>query len=464
MKSLNLSTRRRLLASLALTAVSAGLPAAAQTPAAEAQTQQAPDPAVTTPGPDTTPGTAPNPESTNPTAPQVSPPAEADDPLTQALLGGKVDFNLRLRYEFAEVGTLDTANAFTTRTRIGYTTDRFDGFQAAVQLESNLALNDDGYNAAGLNGQPNKSIIADPEDGEVNQIWLDYDFNHLGADAPDASVRVGRQRIILDDARFVGNVGWRQLEQTYDAVGLTAKPADNLEVYYAYLWGVNRIFGNSSGRDFQSDSHLFNATLADTPIGAITGFAYLLDFDNAAALSSQTYGGRLAGELGLNEDFKAAYAASAAWQQDYGDNPSDYGAGYFMLEAKAVHREGWFVGLGYEELGSDDGVSSFQTPLATGHAFNGFADAFLVTPAAGLRDYYVMAGVNLPSPFKGKFSATYHQFTEAETSTDLGWEIDAVASHKFSPNLTGLVKYAHFEGDAGLADVDRVWVQLELAF
>jgi hypothetical protein len=29
---------------------------------------------------------------------------------------------------------------------------------------------------------------------------------------------LGRQRINLDDQRFVGSVGWRQNEQTFDAV------------------------------------------------------------------------------------------------------------------------------------------------------------------------------------------------------------------------------------------------------
>ena len=36
--------------------------------------------------------------------------------------------------------------------------------------------------------------------------------------------------------------------------------------------------------------------------------------------------------------------------------------------------------LGYEELGSNAGLYGLQTPLATLHAFNGWADKFLVTP------------------------------------------------------------------------------------
>ena len=427
--------------------------------------QNAPAPAESIVGPDTTPGTAPGPSTVAPAGLEVQPPpAAADDPFTAALLGGKFDLNVRARYEFADVGNLQTANAYTVRTRLGYTTDFFEGFRASAQLEANLALDNDSYNAAGLNGQPGRAIVADPEDGEANQFWIEYDLAAAGDGGPDASVRLGRQRIVLDDARFVGNVGWRQLEQTFDAVGFTAQPAENLELYYGYVWGVNRIFGDSADRDFQSNSHLINARISDTPLGALTGFGYLLDFDDAAALSSQTYGLRLAGEAPLDDAFSLGYTASAAYQQDYGDNPTDYEAPYFLLELKALHQDGGFVGLGYEELGSDDGVASFQTPLATGHKFNGFADAFLLTPAAGLRDYYVVAGSKLPAPFKGVFSVFYHQFTAADTSQDLGWELDLVASHKFTPNLTGLVKYAFFDGDGGLNDVERFWAQLELSF
>src|SRR3546814_12023345 len=40
----------------------------------------------------------------------------------------------------------------------------------------------------------------------------------------------------------------------------------------------------------------------------------------------------------------------------------------------------------YEVLGSDAGVFAFQTPLATLHKFQGWADLFLTTPSAGVRD------------------------------------------------------------------------------
>lgn len=434
----------------------------------EPNTVIGPDLTPTTP-PDTTPAPPPGPDAFEPRIPGAE---DIDHPLLRALADGVFDLNLRVRYEHADIDGFGDSDALTLRTRLGYTTGQYLGFQAAVQLENNTALDDDRYNAAGLNDNPTRAVIADPEDSELNQLWIDYDLRSLESTtgtAIPASARVGRQRIILDDARFIGNVGWRQLEQTYDAAALTVEPVENVEFYYAYLWQVNRIFGPDADRDYDSDSHLFHLKFTKLPIGEVSAFAYLLDLEDGAVpagnvVSSQTYGLRLAGEKPVHDDLTFGYIASAAWQMDYGDNPNDYGALYALLEGRLTTKAGVFGGLGFELLGSDDGDAAVTTPLATLHAFNGFADAFLVTPNVGLRDYYAFGGTKLPAPLKGKATLWYHQFTGDDQSDDLGWEVDAVASHKFNDYLTGLVKYAFFDGDSGLSDIQRVWVQMELEF
>ena len=98
---------------------------------------------------------------------------------------------------------------------------------------------------------------------------LDYSGNLTGARQNDVHVAVGRQRIILGDARFIGNLGWRQHEQTFDAVSITDAPLPDTVLTYAYVAGVNRVFGPHSpvGR-FTGDTHFFNAVYS--------GFAPLL--------------------------------------------------------------------------------------------------------------------------------------------------------------------------------------------
>jgi hypothetical protein len=108
------------------------------------------------------------------------------------------------------------------------------------------------------------------------------------------TLTLGRQRIIYDDARFVGNVGWRQNEQTYD--GLRSQiDGESIDIDLAYITQVNRIFGPDSpvGR-FNGDILLANVSKS-FGFGKLTGFAYGLELDEAAALSTNTIGVRLNG-------------------------------------------------------------------------------------------------------------------------------------------------------------------------
>ena len=117
--------------------------------------------------------------------------------LEKALTDGKTTLNARLRYEHAEVGSLEDADALTVRTRLGYKTGSFYGFKSFVELEDTTALNDDtDYSVPAPADQkvPGTSIIADPEGTQINRFWLGYDIdNHT-------SLKLGRQRIVLDNA------------------------------------------------------------------------------------------------------------------------------------------------------------------------------------------------------------------------------------------------------------------------
>ena len=53
------------------------------------------------------------------------------------------------------------------------------------------------------------------------------------------------------------------------------------------------------------------------------------------------------------------------------------------------------IKIGYELLGSDDGLKAFATPLATLHKFQGWTDKFLGIPAGGIADAHIWAGGNI---------------------------------------------------------------------
>ena len=377
----------------------------------------------------------------------------------QSLLDGQVHVNLRTRLEIADVEGFDTAHALTERLRLGYGTKPYEGVSFYVEVEDIRAADDDRYNAAGLNDNPDKTVIADPEDTELNQAYVQYD-----SEPHAATLKFGRQRLILDDARFVGNVGWRQNEQTFDAVTVKTAAVEGIDILYGFIWDVNRIFGPDADADFDSESHLINIAFDAADLGRVTVFGYFLDFDDqaaAAANSSDTFGVRLKGSTDVGEENTLVYIFSYAHQVDAGDNPTDYDAEYLLVELKLDTGEAYF-GAAYELLGSDDGDFAFRTPLATGHKFNGWADVFLVTPADGLQDAYLFAGTTFSCGVKAK--AVFHLFYSHEDGDEFGQELDLLLSKKLTDNITALAKYANFDGDNGLADVQKFTIEATLAF
>jgi hypothetical protein len=373
------------------------------------------------------------------------------------LTKGKVALNLRARYEGVEQTALRDADALTLRTRLGFTTAEWSGLKAMVEAENIAAVDGDRYSQAGLNpAATGRAAVADPETTEVNQAWVSYTSGKT-------ALTLGRQRLVLDNARFIGDVGWRQNMQTFDAAVLQDKSFDQTTLTYAYLDRINRVFGrrHAQGR-WDSESHVFQAARAGLPGGGtLTGYGYLLDFDNAAVNSCSTWGASYTGTTKLSDGAKLAYRVELATQSDYGSNRLDYQTTYLLGEAGLVGKPG-SVAFGYEVLGSDRNVG-FKTPLATLHAFNGWADLFLTTPAAGLRNPYLKATATLPEGFG--LTAFYHWYETDATGVRLGREFNAQITRKFGKYVTGLLKFADFRRDSpALPNVRKVWLQVEFAY
>src|SRR5690606_15693377 len=131
------------------------------------------------------------------------------------------------------------------------------GFSFLVEGEFVQSVIDD-YNAGGGANPIDaaNSPINDPRNHELNQAYVCYR-------GEENVVRIGRQRLVFDNTAFVGNVGWRQNEQTYDAFSLTNTSLDGFTLNFAYIDGVRRIFGvDAVGpfRQLDTDIILLNGT------------------------------------------------------------------------------------------------------------------------------------------------------------------------------------------------------------
>ncbi len=400
----------------------------------------------------------------------VAAPSWADQPLSDLFTQGKPILDARYRFENVDQNNdLRDANAQTLRTRAGFQSGQWYGLSGLLEVDNVSRIGDDAYNST-RNGQKEYAVVADPDGTEVNQALLRYDHK-LG------SAVLGRQRINLDNQRFIGSVAWRQNEQTFDGALTQLKPLDGLTLSYAYLDQVNTVFGPDNGRydnltnpaNIDGHSHLINAQYVFMPQLTATAYSYLLDLDNIAVaptaaegtLSSQTSGLRLNGVVA-----GVSYALEYAQQKDYGDNPLELDSEYYLAEL-GYTLKGVQLKAGYEVLGGDNGSGNraFQTPLATKHAFQGWADQFLTTPADGIEDAYV--GVTAPL-LGGTLQAWYHDFSTEQGSDEYGNEIDLSYAHPIPgvKGLVGLLKYATYDSDdkARTVDTDKVWLQLQYTY
>ena len=84
-----------------------------------------------------------------------------------------------------------------------------------------------------INDTTDHSVVVDPTETEVNQIYARY------KGLPDTTLTYGRQRFALDNHRFIGVVGWRQNEQTFDAF-IGANESLDTTITAGYLYNADR--------------------------------------------------------------------------------------------------------------------------------------------------------------------------------------------------------------------------------
>ena len=382
---------------------------------------------------------------------------------------GAIKFDLNYRYENVDQdkGPLfqgqfpRTANANTARLRAGILSPTIYGFQGYAEYEGNLAMQED-YNSL-RNGNAGYSVVADPEKSELNQLWITY------SGIPDTVIKGGRQRIKLDDDRFIGNVGWRQMEQTYDAVLLTHKNQQlfGLTINAGFIGNVQTITSTTEN----IDAPILNIDYKVGDYGNLTAYGYWLDYRESENFekSSQTYGIRAAccaknTSIPINDIIGLQYTAEWSNQRDYGHGPTKYEADRFNfmggIQAYNVTLQG-----AVEQLNGFGANKTFDTPLGTNHAFQGWADLFLVTPQDGIRDVF---GTMIVTLDRGSLILTgvYHNFSDDTGKNQIGKEWDFQVLKKFGKHYSLLAKYANYNADSfgGTTDTQKIWLQGNINF
>ena len=384
--------------------------------------------------------------------------APAATSFTQALTSGSAHLGFRYRVELVDQkGRPDKATASTLRTRLNFRSGDYKGFNLFVELDDVSYIGSDRFNNL-RNGESSYPVVADPEGTDINQFYIDLQL-------ADLLFRFGRQRINLDNQRFLGGVGWRQNEQTYDAATIRSTGLANGVASYTYIDNISRIFGPDKGtpaKDIDSNSHILHYKFEKKGFGVLVGYGYFLDLVDSPALSNRTIGMRYSRTISFNDNWSFPLVLEYATQRHYGDNPVSYSSNYYLVET-ALNAANLKWTLGYEVLDGDASPNgkAFITPLATLHKFQGWNDKFLSTPASGIRDVY--------TGFSGKILGTkstliYHRFSAADGSANYGTEVDVSISKKISSHWSVLLKYSLYREDGLAADTTKVWAMITANF
>ncbi len=380
--------------------------------------------------------------------------AGTTDDISKAVKDSKVNIDLRYRYETNDQDNVKKdATASTLKTRLTVKTGKVNNFSAVIEADHVATLGSDDYNDATGTGNGAYSVVADPTGFDLNQAYIRYS----GFDK--TTLTAGRQRIAHNGHRFLGTVGWRQNEQTFDAYRAQYQATDALNVDYSYIYNANRIFGSDSAKgDLKGDFHTINVKYAPSKQHKFAFYTYLLDFDGAAT-DTDTYGVDYKYSSNIGKTSKLGVNLSYAMQSNGDSATPSYNANYYLAELNATTK-GIFGAVGYEVLGSDNGIG-FSTPFATLHKFNGWADMFLATPINGLEDFYVKVGTKVSGV---KLTAIFHEFKANEGSANYGSEIDLVAAYKVNTQVSVLAKYAIYDADDHGVDTDKLWLMATLKF
>jgi hypothetical protein len=377
--------------------------------------------------------------------------------------------DIRVRYEEVDqTGIPLDAHAVTLRARLGAQTGKFLDTQLLAEGEAMTPLNHDYRPDNAVPTYTRYPVVPDPENYVLNRLAL------TNTSLPQTTVTVGRQRINLDDQRFVGASNWRQNEVTFDAARIVNQSIKNLTLDLTFLDKVHRAYGVDSPQGtYKGDSYLANLAY-QLPIGKLTGFAYVLEFDPIPGLtgaldprrgSTATYGGRFVGSWPV-AGVKLGYVASYAWEESRANNPLTFTNGYFLGELSATVRS--FTLALTEEILQGNGTIGFITPLATLHPFQGWANKFLTTPPNGIKDPHATLawnGAHVLGLDTLAAQVIYHSFRAERVDTNYGSECDFALSAKWH-HYAALLKYANYMAAsttpvAIARDTSKFWAQLE---
>ena len=426
--------------------------------------------------------------------------------------GGRI----RPRYEYWNLQNSDS-QYIDMLTRLDAKAKIDDNTSAFIQLQANSRW---GSQANGtVNNRASNPISGNDTTTDVGIHQAYFTLNKFFGAPVD--LQIGRQEVVLDGHRLLGNTVWTQGMMSHDALRLT-HAHDNMTLVYVYSKaqeqssraGAGGAFPGASTDDVDDiDAHVlwgnFKGLLGDNSSTSV--YVVYADADqNAGAPAAPgsadfyTVGARQAGGFG-----DISYRGEFYYQMGKSGLAAPGGANGDMSAFLFGARVGYTaknvamkpsLTLWFDYLSGTDAAdaavgdnNTFNTLFDTGHKYYGLMDFFIHNttgngshPNGGLIDYAVKASVQPTA--NTTLKVDYHMFQVAEDDrcgtctaggsnpTTLGNEVDVTLVHKYSASTVMSLGYAHmfsnellsnYNGGARIQnfeDADWLYVQFDVMF
>lgn len=320
-----------------------------------------------------------------------------------------------------------------------------------------------------------------PTTRELGTGTLDFHQAHVDGKVGDHwRLRVGRQEIVFDDSRLLGNIDWIQQGQAFDGGRV-------MFAREAWSWDLAAAIVHEGG----VRNETFYATRGAWKDGnlSVAGLTYL------------QYARRRAN--GEDDFWKATPGARVVWSDpDLGLGADVAGYGQFGasdVAGTAIDYSAWMAGArlswgskaagtiaaGVDVLSGDDDVTDttvkvFDTLYATNHKWYGWMDYFLNIPlhtaGLGLMDLTL----TYDAPKFGRFAPglALHWFQTMQDSAaghrDLGIEVDTQVVVALADKVKLVGGYSLYSAGEAMVDIGRAsasgelghwgWAQLDVNF
>lgn len=374
---------------------------------------------------------------------------------THALADATHQFDFSNRTRYAEVSDGTNGKDISTLLRADIKSQWSETLSSTFELDYVKSfLADDHSDGVNFNEH---AMIADAPGADLNQAFVRLKFDDMKFD-------FGRQRLIYDSQRFIGGNALWQNEQTFDAVSSRFSLNSNSAIDYAYVFNVNRIFGDKADKDsynidynknwekperpgyllgdHQHKTHLLHIEWNEWDYSQLVAYHYRIRNQDLTNDSNNTTG--LSYSFNFKGDqFKYRLQAETAIQKRTEISAASK-IPYYLLDAGIGFNTMELSGR-YEVMGAKNNIP-FITPLGSLYDFMGWANSFGTPIASGVED----ASLRLlwrASPFR--VDARYHVFYEYNGDKKLGSEADIEVMFKPVRKHTVALRFGYFKPDDG---------------